>query len=314
MISQLINDRLANAKSVLIAGAGGGYDVVCGVPLILGLAERGVDIHVASLSSTPINDIDGAVELRPALVKAASTSTRPSYFPEGWLSRWLTARLGREIPVYCFGATGVGPLYESYRHLIEMCGIDCVIAVDGGVDSLLRGDEHSLGSPLEDALTLTALSLIDDVDRILACVGFGAERLDHISHAQVLARIAELQATGAWLGAEALTGDTAANMQEAAEFVLANQQGMHNSVVVGSVLASIAGKFGDHAVTPHSVNTPPWVSPLMSLFWYFDLAEVARQNLYLSRLVNTSTFDEAAETLGVFMKTRVKRGWEEIPI
>ena len=89
---------------------------------------------------------------------------------------------------------------------------------------------------------------------------------------------------------------------------------MHNSVVVGSIVASLTGKFGNHAVTPHSVNTPPWISPLMSLFWYFDLAEVARQNLYLSRLVKTSTFGEAAEALGVFQKKRSKRGWEEVPI
>jgi len=205
-------------------------------------------------------------------------------------------------------------LHASYQYLIEKMAIDAVIAVDGGVDSLLRGDEYSLGSPLEDALTLAALSLIDGPDRILAAVGFGAERLDRISHAQVLARIADLQGAGAWLGAEALTGTAADDMQAAGKYILSNQQGMHNSVVVGSVLASLMGKFGDHAVTPHSVNTPPWVSPLMSLFWYFDLAEVARQNLYLSRLLNTSTFGEVAEALGGFVKTRPKRGWEEIPI
>jgi len=314
MLNQLIDDRLAGAKNVLVAGAGGGYDVVCGVPLIIGLAKRGINVYVASLSSTPINDIDGGVVHRPELVEATATSTRPSYFPEGWLSRWLTDRLGRDVSVYCFGATGVGPLHASYQYLIEKMAIDAVIAVDGGVDSLLRGGEYSLGSPLEDALTLAALSLIDGPDRILAAVGFGAERLDRISHAQVLARIADLQGAGAWLGAEALTGTAADDMQAAGKYILSNQQGMHNSVVVGSVLASLMGKFGDHAVTPHSVNTPPWVSPLMSLFWYFDLAEVARQNLYLSRLLNTSTFGEVAEALGGFVRTRPKRGWEEIPI
>ena len=314
MIPQAIDQRLADAKSVLVAGAGGGYDVVCGVPLILALEARGISVHVASLASTPINDIDNAVDHGPMLVEVTAASTRPSYFPEGWLARWLSDRLNRSVSVFCFGATGVGPLHASYRYLIDKFDIDCVIAVDGGVDSLLRGDEFSLGSPLEDALTLTALSLIDGVDRVVAAVGFGAERLDRISHAQVLARIAELQRTGAWLGCEALTVDAAEEMRRAGEYVLSNQKGMHNSVVVGSVLASIAGKFGDHAVTPHSVNTTPWVSPLMSLFWYFDLAEVARQNLYLSKLVNTSTFDEAVEALAAFMTTRPKRGWEEIPI
>jgi len=208
MLSQSIDNRLSGMRNVLVAGAGGGYDVVCGVPLIVALAERGIKVHVASLSSTPINDIDGGIVHRPELVEVTPTSTRPSYFPEGWLSRWLTDRLGRDVSVYCFGATGVGPLYASYQYLIERLAIDCVIAVDGGVDSLLRGDEYSLGSPLEDALTLAALSLVDGPDRILAAVGFGAERLDRISHAQVLARIADLQRAGAWLGGRGIDRDT----------------------------------------------------------------------------------------------------------
>jgi len=57
-----------------------------------------------------------------------------------------------------------------------------------------------------------------------------------------------------------------------------------------------------------------WVSPLMCLYWFFDLPEVARQNLCLSRLLPTKTFPEAAERLHEFMKTRPKRGWESIPI
>ena len=52
----------------------------------------------------------------------------------------------------------------------------------------------------------------------------------------------------------------------------------------------------------------------MTLYWFFDLAEVARQNLYLPRLQTTFSFPEAAERLGEFMKTRPKRGWESIPI
>lgn len=52
----------------------------------------------------------------------------------------------------------------------------------------------------------------------------------------------------------------------------------------------------------------------MCLYWFFNLSEVARQNIYLSRLLPTKTFPEAAERLHEFMKTRPKRGWESIPI
>src|SRR5690349_11958440 len=41
---------LAPARRVLIAGAGGGFDVYAGLPLALALWEKGVDVHLANLS------------------------------------------------------------------------------------------------------------------------------------------------------------------------------------------------------------------------------------------------------------------------
>ncbi len=80
------------------------------------------------------------------------------------------------------------------------------------------------------------------------------------------------------------------------------------------MLSALRGEFGEQVVNPYTQNTPPWISPLMTLYWFFDLPEVARQNLYLSRLQTTQTFYEAAERLHEFMRTRSKRGWESIPI
>ncbi|WP_344507536.1 hypothetical protein [Dactylosporangium maewongense] len=41
---------LAPARNVLIAGAGGGFDVYAGLPLALALWEGGTRVHLASLS------------------------------------------------------------------------------------------------------------------------------------------------------------------------------------------------------------------------------------------------------------------------
>lgn len=222
--------------------------------------------------------------------------------------------MARDVSVWCMGASGVGPLLESYTRLVRDLSIDTIILVDGGVDSLLRGDENALGSPLEDAISLAALSLLEGPQRILAAVAFGAERLDQICHAQVLARVAALTNAGAWLGCECLEGVAATDLSEIAEYILQNQRGMRQSIVIASLISAIRGDFGDVAVLPHATTTPPWISPLTSLFWYFDLPEVARQNLYLSKLINTTTYDQAAEYLGGYLKSRVKRGWEAIPI
>lgn len=47
-----------------------------------------------------------------------------------------------------------------------------MILVDGGTDSLMRGDESDLGSPQEDALSVASLHLLDtipDQNKFLAC-------------------------------------------------------------------------------------------------------------------------------------------------
>ena len=250
------------------------------------------------------------------LWEVTADTARPSYFPEGWLARWFRERQQPDVSVWCFGAAGVGPYSQSYQYLVERLGIDTVIVIDGGVDSLLRGDEFSLASPLEDALTLAAVSLLDEPRKILATTAFSAERMDNISHAQVLARIADLTKADALLGVSTLLPSSPEGkaFMDAAVYILEHQQGMHQSVVIGSMLSSLRGEFGEQSVNPYTQNTPPWISPLICLYWFFDLPEVARQNLYLPRLRTTQTFPEAAERLHEFMKTRPKRGWESIPI
>jgi len=316
MFQNIADNKLMTARSVMIAGAGGGYDIVCGIPIAVALWNRGVKVHLASFSSTPLRDVENATWQRDTLLEITVTSSRPSYFPEGWLARWVRESLGREISVWCFEASGVGPLVENYEWLVGELEIDAIVIVDGGVDSLLRGDEFTLASPMEDALTLAAVSLLDVPMKALVSTAFGAERLDRISHAQALARMSDLIRAGGFWGTEAVApgipeGDALASC---IAYILENQSGMHQSVVCGSLLAALQGKFGDQPVSTTTQNTPPWISPLMLLYWWFDLDEVARQNLYLSRLLPTRTFNEAVDRLGEFMKTRPKRGWEEIPI
>ena len=49
---------LAPARRVLIAGAGGGFDVYAGLPLALALWHAGVQVHLASLSFSQLELVD----------------------------------------------------------------------------------------------------------------------------------------------------------------------------------------------------------------------------------------------------------------
>src|SRR6478736_2952289 len=107
--------ELEKAQNILIAGAGGGFDVFCGLPLYFGLREAGKTVHLANLSFSELRYAEG--RLAPALWRVdADSGGSTSYFPEHHLSRWFRER-GEEVPIYCFPRCGAWPLRDAYREL-----------------------------------------------------------------------------------------------------------------------------------------------------------------------------------------------------
>jgi hypothetical protein len=312
LISQPITARLADRRRILLAGCGGGYDVFGALPLYVELTAAGKEVHLANLSFTYLNGLEGAIQspVIPNLYEVpASAADRREYCPEAWLARWLAERLGHEGRVWAFDKTGVRPLRAAYRHLVDRLGIDAVVLVDGGVDALLRGDEISLGTPAEDATSIAALHGVEGPDKLLACVGLGVEMRDGISHAQVFERIAELTREGGYLGASALVpGTPAADLYaDAVAYTFANQQETRQSHVHRCVRASLQGGFGSEG--PHV-----WLSPLQSLVWFFSLAEVARTHLLLPHLLETQTIWDVTLMIEAVRETMKVREGQPMPI
>ena len=71
------------------------------------------------------------------------------YFPEFRLVQEVLAH-GIDVSVYCFlGNEGIKQLTDDYNRVIELENIDTVILVDGGMDSLMTGQEKDLtGKPM----------------------------------------------------------------------------------------------------------------------------------------------------------------------
>jgi hypothetical protein len=55
------------------------------------------------------------------------------------------------------------------------------------------------------------------------------------------------------------------------------------------------GYYGNHHLTEKTRGSRLWISPLMPIYWFFDLPTVAHQNLYLSHLGDTETFMDALQ-------------------
>jgi hypothetical protein len=57
MFNQKIDQLISDSTRILVAGAGGGYDVVCGLPIYLDLCDRGKETHLARLASFAISTV-----------------------------------------------------------------------------------------------------------------------------------------------------------------------------------------------------------------------------------------------------------------
>ncbi|MCZ0985081.1 DUF1152 domain-containing protein [Streptomyces diastatochromogenes] len=295
--------RLREARRVLVAGAGGGFDVYAGLPLAFALRSAGAEVHLANLSFSDLYglDLDTWVAEDVAAVRP-DTPLRGDYFPERALARWLGEQ-GLPDTVYAFPRTGVEPLRAAYRALLDhLGGVDAVVLVDGGTDILMRGDEHGLGTPEEDMASLAAVAGLDEVPhRLVACLGFGVDAYHGVNHSLFLENLAALDREGAYLGAFSLPRES----REGALYLdaVAHAQQSHESypsIVHGSVAAAVRGDFGDVRFTERTRDSELFVNPLMAMYFCVDLPALARANLYLDRLAGTMLMRQISSVIAGF--------------
>lgn len=282
--------QLQDSKRILLAGAGGGYDIFCGIPLYFALRNMGKEVFLGNLTfSSP--DRSDAREISPVLyIINSKTNSNSGYFPELHLCRWLLTQ-GLNMPVFTFSRCGYQLLRPSYQHLVDELKADTVILVDGGTDSLMRGDEFGLGTPHEDAISLAAVHDLKNVQKFLVCLGFGVDDFHGVLHTYYLEAVAALSKTGGYLGAWSLTPEMPELQlyQQAVEFT---HQAMSQrpSIVSSSILDAVNGQFGDYHSSERTKGSKLYINPLMGLYWAFNLDQVAERNLYLHRLKDTVSF------------------------
>lgn len=308
--------ELESAKTVLIAGAGGGYDVFCGLPIYFWLKQAGKTVHLANLSFTNF-DFSNAERPTPNLVRVtADTSGSAMYFPEVHLAQWLSDRFG-ETSIFAIERGGVKPVAAAYEWLVQTLQPDALILADGGTDSLMRGDEVGLGTPQEDMASLCAADAIQGVaQKYLVCLGFGIDTFHRVCHAHFLENAAALIATEGHVGTWSLMYEMEEFRlyREACDFVMARMS-RHPSIVNTSIISAVLGRFGDQHSTKRTEGSELFINPLMALYWAFRLEHVARRNLYLNQIAGTNTYNELSLAIEAFHATVPKlRPWREIPV
>ena len=292
---------LAESQCVLIAGAGGGFDILGGVPLALALRARGAEVVLANLSFVSSGfSLDSWLAPDVAAV-TPTTGGWADYFPERTLARWLKTA-GEPSTVYAFQRTGVEPLREAYRALVAHHDIDAIVLVDGGTDILMRGDEAGLGTPEEDMLSLATVAGMPEIPvRVVVSIGFGIDAYHGVNHVQVLENLADLDADGAYLGAFSIPRAT----REGSLYLDAVAYAQENtpsrpSIVHGQIASAMLGVSGNAHFTQRTQNSVLFVNPLMAMYFSVTVEGLAARHLYLPKLEGTQTFGQVARIIGGF--------------
>lgn len=307
--------EIESSRTVLLAGAGGGFDIFAALPLYFALRQAGKTVYLANLSFSQLYASTGKRIGRALVEVTAQTQATLRYFPELHLARWFKEQ-GEDITLYAFDRTGVRPLQEGYRYLVKQLQPDTLILIDGGTDSLMRGDEPELGTPEEDMASLAAVDTLDIAKKMLVCIGFGVDTFHGVSHAYYLEAVADITRQGGYLGAWSLTPEMpeVKFYREACDAVHAE---MFNnpSIVNCSILSAVEGHFGNYHATYRTEGSKLFINPLMSLYWAFRLEAVVNRNLYLDRVRETETYQDICTAIIRYRaENQPHREWVSLPM
>jgi hypothetical protein len=313
-----ILDQLRDSQHILIAGAGGGFDIFSGLPLYFTLREMGKTVHLANYSFSDfgiISTIDEPEILIDSLLIGARGMVRYElpYYPEGYLSRWFREVRSEAVTVWMFARTGVAPLIQGYTRLVKHLNIDAILLVDGGVDSTMRGDEVGSGTLVEDSISLAAVDKLNVPVKLLACVGFGTEAEEAVCHYNALENIAGLAKAGGFLGSCALTPQMDAfQLFETACRYVWEQPNHQKSHISTRIIPAVNGEFGNYHMYSSDYSSV-FISPLMSLYWFFDARTVIARNLLIPRIGSTMTTSQAIMVCSALKREIPQRPRREIP-
>jgi len=175
---------------------------------------------------------------------------------------------------------GETTLTTSLKEFVEMEDIDLIVGVDAGGDSLARGYEKGLHSPLADAIMLSSLNKLNS---ILAVVGFGSD--GELTRDELELYLSDIAKRNGILGASLITRDFA---DYVANFVNDVYTTASRIPIIASQGFNGRVKVWDKAIID--------VSILNALIFYIDL-KVVYELSFAKVVEGTKSIDEANNRL-----------------
>ena len=208
-------------KNIMFLGCGGGYDFIHSLLLFPDLINSNKNIVIASNSFSQVDisyknfetvyQSSNNPSIVAKLIIPGQSEPRSGYIPEKIFCDFVSKQFpNAHLTIYanCIWKFSVPENVEYLSHLISKHNIDTLIAIDGGSDSIMRGDEDSTGTIFEDTVSLVVCETLKRKCKlrhtILLAFGFGVDRFHGVSDASGLRAVAELTRMGGFLGCSSI--------------------------------------------------------------------------------------------------------------
>jgi hypothetical protein len=301
---------LSRARRPLVIGIGGGGDVVgalataeatrlySGANPVVG----GVSWERQPIDPVPgprrADEIENAEELAPGVLLARPDTRvrgRDVLFAESHMAAFLG-----EDTVLVDVHGGPAAIAAGLAQAAERLGCDLVVFVDVGGDVLAHGHEATLGSPLCDAMMLSAAVRMEaDGHEVLGAI-FGPGCDGELTLPEVSQRLVDVAQAGGLAGARGITPPVAERLEAAIA-----------RVPTEASAAAVWGFRGQSGATPiRGGRRTLELMPAVALTVYFDVTVAFEATAPLARAVHdTTSLDEANEVLRL-LGVRSELDWE----
>ena len=268
------------SEIVVVGGLGGGGDSGGAVPIAFELERLGIRVVFAGFVNARVEDIRGAERVAGGLLRVypGSSSGSIRFFEPG------IAGLGYET--YCICSKEPRPMVlEAVEWLVDNYGVEAIISVDLGGDSLVFGDEPLVGSWKEDMAALSILAEVSGrktVKTYLAVAVLGGEAGGRgLSLPHLAENIQRLLRDNAYHGYY----EPAGAVQEEALRVLPVLLKKTPSAMLALYLDSLSGRTGmrDYHVLYLQGRYP--VKPYYRYHFFFDPVKVCRRSRFCQHMM-----------------------------
>lgn len=211
-----VEELLKQCRSVLIAGCGGGGDLVQSISIMNYARNLGVEkICLATISvnwwgmfsdGCEVFDLDWfqpAEHISPNLVRILPQTQLTGGMGAGKLTYEIAVAREFDVPVYGINlGNGLPGVRDALEQIIRDNGCELFISADIGSDTFFTGEETQVCSPLIDAMSVLCASELD-IPGVYALNGYGGDGEMHMTHLN--RNVGEAMRRGGFLGAGGLT-------------------------------------------------------------------------------------------------------------